>query len=220
MENVLGEVGKGGYIAFNILNFGRYSLAAGAIGAARGQMKFAAKYAQERTQFGKPIASFGLIKEKLANMAVKVYAGESANFRTAGLIDEVFESGLMLDTVKPGFSLALDEFAIECSALKFRCTEIAFEVADESIQVHGGYGFTEEFPAARALRDSRINRIFEGTNEINRLFIPATLLRRDQRGRFPLMKTALMLYAKKMFLRAPGDTGDSLQKAAASLAQA
>ena len=220
VENVLGEVGKGGYIAFNILNFGRYSLAAGAIGAARGQMKFAAKYAQERTQFGKPIASFGLIKEKLANMAVKVYAGESANFRTAGLIDEVFESGLMLDTVKPGFSLALDEFAIECSALKFRCTEIAFEVADESIQVHGGYGFTEEFPAARALRDSRINRIFEGTNEINRLFIPATLLRRDQRGRFPLMKTALMLYAKKMFLRAPGDTGDSLQNAAASLAQA
>ena len=220
VENVLGEVGKGGYIAFNILNFGRYTLAAGAIGAARGQMKFAAKYAQERTQFGKPIASFGLIKEKLANMAMKVYAGESANFRTAGLIDEVFATGLRLDTVQPGFALALDEFAIECSALKFRCTEIAFEVADESIQVHGGYGFTEEFPAARALRDARINRIFEGTNEINRLFIPINLLRRDQRGRFPLMKTALALFAKKLFLRPPSDTGDSLRNAAASLAQA
>ncbi|MFI5335860.1 MAG: acyl-CoA dehydrogenase family protein [Opitutales bacterium] len=220
VENVLGEVGKGAYIAFNILNFGRYSLAAGAIGGARDQIKHAAKYAVERQQFGKPISSFGLIQEKLANMAAKVYAGESANYRTAGLIDEVFETGMMLDSVKPGFALALDEFAIECSALKFRCTEIGFEVADESIQIHGGYGFTEEFPAARALRDSRINRIFEGTNEINRLFIPVTLLRRDQRGRFPLMKTALGLYAKKLFLRPPADTGDSLQNARASLAQA
>jgi hypothetical protein len=220
VENVLGEVGKGAYIAFNILNFGRYSLGAGAIGAARDQIRIAAKYALERTQFGKPLASFGLIQEKLANMAASVYAGESATYRTAGLIDEVFESGLMLDSVKPGFSLALDEFAIECSALKFKCTEIGFTVADESIQVHGGYGFTEEFPAARALRDSRINRIFEGTNEINRLFIPATLLRRDQRGRFPLMKTALALFAKKLFLGAPKDTGDALKNAAASLAQA
>lgn len=218
VENVLGEVGKGGYIAFNILNFGRYALGAGAIGAARDQLRHATKYAQERTQFGRPIASFGLIQDKLGTMAAKIYAGESANYRTAGLIDEVFEHGEMLDTIKPGFPRALDEFAIECSALKFRCTEIGFEVADEAIQIHGGYGFTEEFPAARGLRDARINRIFEGTNEINRLFIPATLLRRDQRGRFPLMKTALTTFAKKLFLRAPSDTGDVLKNALGSLA--
>jgi len=220
VENVLGEVGKGAYIAFNILNFGRYALGVAAIGAARDQLRHAAKYASERLQFGQPIASYGLIQDKLGTMAAKIYAGESANYRTAGLIDAVFETGLMLDSVKPGFPLALDEFAIECSALKFRCTEIGFEAADEALQVHGGYGFTEEFPAARALRDARINRIFEGTNEINRLFIPMTLLRRDQRGRFPLMKTALLLFAKKLFLRAPGDSGDSLENARACLAQA
>ncbi|MDP1580043.1 MAG: acyl-CoA dehydrogenase family protein [Candidatus Didemnitutus sp.] len=220
VENLLGEVGKGAYIAFNILNFGRYSLAAGVVGAARDQIRHSAKYAMERHQFGRPIGSFGLIQDKLAGMASKIYAAESATYRTAGLIDEVFEHGEMLDSMKPNFPRALDEFAIECSALKFRCTEIGFEVADESIQIHGGFGFTEEFPAARALRDSRINRIFEGTNEINRLFIPATLMRRDQRDRFPLMKTALALSLKRLFLRGPSDSGDVLKNALATLANA
>ncbi len=220
VENLLGEVGKGAYIAFNILNFGRYSLATGAIGAARDQIRHAAKYATERHQFGRPISSFGLIQDKLAAMASMVYAGESANYRTAGMIDEVFEHGEMLDSMTPAFPRALDEFAIECSALKVRCTEIGFMVADESIQIHGGFGFTEEFPAARALRDARINRIFEGTNEINRLFIPATLMRRDQRGRFPLMKTALAMALKRPFMRAPSDTGDVLKNALGTLANA
>ncbi len=220
VENLLGEVGKGAYIAFNILNFGRYSLATGAIGAARDQIRHAAKYATERHQFGRPISSFGLIQDKLAAMASMVYAGESANYRTAGMIDEVFEHGEMLDSMTPAFPRALDEFAIECSALKVRCTEIGFMVADESIQIHGGFGFTEEFPAARALRDARINRIFEGTNEINRLFIPATLMRRDQRGRFPLMKTALAMALKRPFMRAPSDTGDVLKNALGTLTNA
>lgn len=220
VENLLGEVGKGAYIAFNILNFGRYSLATGTIGAARDQIRHAAKYATERHQFGRPISSFGLIQDKLAAMASMVYAGESANYRTAGMIDEVFEHGEMLDSMSPAFPRALDEFAIECSALKVRCTEIGFMVADESIQIHGGFGFTEEFPAARALRDARINRIFEGTNEINRLFIPATLMRRDQRGRFPLMKTALAMALKRPFMRAPSDTGDVLKNALGTLTNA
>lgn len=218
--NLLGEIGKGAYIAFNILNFGRFSLAAGVIGGARDQIGHAAKYATERQQFGQPIASFGLIQDKLSSMAAKLYAAESATYRTAGLIDEVFEHGEMLNSMNPPFPRALDEFAIECSALKFRCTEIGFEIADESIQIHGGFGFTEDYPAARALRDSRINRIFEGTNEINRLFIPATLMRRDQRSRFPLMKTALALALKRPFLRPPAHTGDILQDTLGTLASA
>lgn len=186
VENVLGEVGKGAYIAFNILNFGRYSLGAGVMGPAKEQIRVATKYAQEREQFGKPLASFGLIQQKLADMAAKVFAGESATHRTAGLIDEVSATGEKLDATTPPFLRSLDEFALECSIVKVRCSEILFEVADESLQIHGGYGFTEEFSPARTLRDSRINRIFEGTNEINRLFIPGLLMRREQRGRFPL----------------------------------
>ena len=186
VENVLGEVGKGAYIAFNILNFGRYSLGAGIMGSAKEQMRIAVQYAQVRKQFGKPLISFGLIQQKLVDMAAKIYAGESASYRTAGLIDEVMATGQVLEFVCPPFPRALDEFALECSVVKVRCSEILFEVADESLQVHGGYGFSEEYSPARALRDSRINRIFEGTNEINRLFLLSMLVRREQRGRFPL----------------------------------
>lgn len=189
VENVLGEVGKGGHLAFNILNFGRYSLAASIMGAARDQIRFATKYALERHQFGKPLASFGLIRQKLAEMAVKVFAAESSTYRTAGLIDDVFAMEKQRGPISPGMPRALDEFAMEASILKVRCTEFLFEIADESLQIHGGYGYTEEFPAARALRDARINRIFEGTNEINRLFIPGLLTRREQKGRFPLTQS-------------------------------
>lgn len=186
VENVLGGVGNGAYIAFNILNFGRYSLGAGLVGPAREQIRVSARYAQERRQFGKPLAAFGLIQQKLADMAVKVYAVESAAYRTAGLIDAVAATGEQLDLTTPGFTRSLDEFALEASIVKVRSSEMLFEVADESLQIHGGYGFTEEFSPARVLRDSRINRIFEGTNEINRLFVPALLVRRERRGRFPL----------------------------------
>lgn len=212
VANVLGEVGKGAYIAFNILNFGRYSLGAGVMGAAKEQVRVAVKYAQERHQFGKPLASFGLIQQKLADMAAKVFAGESATHRTAGLIDGLFATGEMLDTMTPHFARALDEFAVECSILKVRCSEILSEVADESLQIHGGYGFTEEFSPARVLRDSRINRIFEGTNEINRLFIPGTLLRREQRGRFPLTQAIGRTFAG-LAAGPPADTGDDLLNA-------
>lgn len=186
VDNVLGGVGKGAYIAFNILNFGRYSLAAGLVGPAREQIRQAARYAQERQQFGRPLASFGLIQQKIAEMATKLYAVESATYRTTGLIDAVAATGEKLDLTEPAFPRSLDEFALEAAIVKVRSSEMLFELADEALQIHGGYGFTEEFPPARVLRDARINRIFEGTNEINRLFVPGLLLRREQRGRFPL----------------------------------
>ena len=186
VENVLGEVGKGAYIAFNILNVGRFNLGAGAIGGSKESLKIAARYAQERQQFGRPIASFGLIQHKLAEMAARIFAGESSVYRTAAMIDAVMATGEKMDSTKPPFPRGLDEFALECSIIKVAGSEILGYVTDETLQIHGGYGYTEEFPAARSYRDARINRIFEGTNEINRLFIPGLLMRRAQRGRYPL----------------------------------
>jgi hypothetical protein len=187
VENLLGEVGKGAYIAFNILNVGRFKLGAGVLGAAKESLRVATRYALERQQFGRPIASFGLIQHKLAEMAARIFVGESAVYRTAAMIDAVQETGEMMDSTNPPFPRSLDEFALECSVIKVACSEILDEVVDETLQIHGGYGYTEEFPAARGMRDSRINRIFEGTNEINRLFIPGLLMRRAQRGRYPLV---------------------------------
>ncbi|MCO5050963.1 MAG: acyl-CoA dehydrogenase family protein [Verrucomicrobiae bacterium] len=187
VENLLGGVGKGAYIAFNILNSGRFKLGAGAIGAAKESLRVATQYALERQQFGRPLASFGLIQHKLAEMAVRIFAGESTVYRTAALMDAVFATGETVDSTTPPFPRGLEEFALECSIIKVAGSEILDDVADESLQIHGGYGFTEEFSPARTVRDSRINRIFEGTNEINRLFIPGLLLRRAQRGRLPLI---------------------------------
>jgi hypothetical protein len=221
-ENLLGEIGKGAYIAFNILNAGRFKLGAGAIGAAKESLKTATRYSLERQQFGRPLASFGLIQQKLAEMAVRIFVGESAVYRTAGMIDAVMETGEMIDSTNPPFPRGLDEFALECSIIKVACSEILDDVADESLQIHGGYGYTEEFPAARVTRDSRINRIFEGTNEINRLFIPGTLLRRSQRGRLPLV--AAIAQVSKGLLDSPSldDTAaaDELSLAGALLANA
>lgn len=186
VENVLGGVGKGAYIAFNILNFGRFGLGAGAVGGSAEMIRTATKYAQERHQFGRPIASFGLIQQKLGEMAARTFAVESATYRTAGMIDAVMATGEMMDLTDPPFPRGMEELAIECSILKVACSEALFQVVDEGLQIHGGYGYSEEYSPARATRDARINRIFEGTNEINRLFIPSTLLRRAQRGRFEL----------------------------------
>lgn len=184
VENILGGVGKGAYIAFNILNFGRFSLGAGTVGGAAEMLRTATKYALERRQFDRPIASFGLIQQKLGRMAARIFAADSATYRTAALIDAAMATGETLDLTEPPFPSGMEEFAVECSIIKVACSEALFFVTDEGLQIHGGYGYTEEFTPARATRDARINRIFEGTNEINRLFITGTLLRRAQRGRF------------------------------------
>jgi alkylation response protein AidB-like acyl-CoA dehydrogenase len=222
VENLLGEAGKGAYIAFNILNAGRFKLGSGAIGAAKESLKGATRYALERQQFGRPIASFGLIQQKLAEMAARVFAGESAVCRTAAMIEAVLETGETMDSMKPPFLRGLDEFALECSIIKVAGSEILDDVADEALQIHGGYGYTEEFPAARACRDSRINRIFEGTNEINRLFIPGLLLRRAQRGRFPLIPAITKVTNELLDLPPLEDNagGDELLSAHALLANA
>ncbi len=218
--NVLGQVGKGAYIAFNILNLGRLKLGAGVLGGAKAALAGAAQYATERRQFGQPIAAFGLIQHKLAETAARICAVESALFRVAGQIDDVRASGEMLPVMQPPFPRAIDEFAIECSILKVAGSETLDYAVDEALQVHGGYGYTEEFPAARAYRDARINRIFEGTNEINRLFIPTMLLRRAQRGRLPLMAAVTHVARNSLDLAPAEDAGDDLLNARGLLANA
>ncbi len=190
VDRVLGEIGQGHKIAFNILNIGRFKLGAGAVGAAKDCLAIALAYARERHQHGRPIASFGMIQRKLADMATRIYVADSMSYRTAGLMDE---AAAAIDKDAPDASrrlveAAVEEYTIEASILKVFGTETLDVVADESLQILGGYGFTADYPVERHYRDSRINRIFEGTNEINRLIIPATLVKRIGRGRLPYLE--------------------------------
>jgi alkylation response protein AidB-like acyl-CoA dehydrogenase len=186
---LLGEIGQGHKIAFNILNIGRFKLGAGAVGAAKECLQIARDYARDRRQFGQPIASFGMIQRKLADMATRIYVADSMSYRTAGLMDAAAAAidPAAPDATKRLVKESIEEYTIEASVLKVFGTETLDFVADESLQVLGGYGFTAEYPVERHYRDSRINRIFEGTNEINRLIIPATLLKRIGQGGLPFM---------------------------------
>ncbi|KAB2492284.1 acyl-CoA dehydrogenase family protein [Priestia endophytica] len=202
-ENVLGEIGRGHIIAFNILNIGRYKLGVGAIGASKHAFELAVKYTNERKQFKTKISQFSLTKEKLATMAAKIYATESSVYRTVGLFDERMGS-LNEEERKDGGKVAasIAEYAIECSLNKFFGTEVLDYVVDEGLQLHGGYGFMEEYEISRLYQDSRINRIFEGTNEINRLLVPATYLRKGVKGELPLFEKAQALQEEMMMTRA------------------
>ena len=187
--NVLGEIGKGHKVAFNVLNYGRFKLGAMCSGGARSVIGEAARYAAQRKQFGQPIASFGAIRHKLAEMAVKEYAVESMLYRTAGLIDAMLQGSHENEDVLA----ALEEYAIEASILKVASSEMLDYVLDENVQIHGGNGFVRDYPAERHYRDARVNRIFEGTNEINRLLIPGMLARRAVKGALPLIAAAKKL---------------------------
>ena len=190
-ENLLGEIGKGHKVAFNVLNYGRFKLGASTVGGTRGAIGEAARYAAQRQQFGEPIASFGAIKHKLGEMTVRAYAIESMVFRTAGLIDASLEGREATDD--GALLAALEEYAIESSIVKVAGSEALHYVLDENVQIHGGNGFVKDYPAERHYRDSRINRIFEGTNEINRLLIPGMLVKRALKGGLPLVEAAKRL---------------------------
>ncbi|WP_026559065.1 acyl-CoA dehydrogenase family protein [Bacillus sp. J37] len=210
IENLLGELGKGHVIAFNILNIGRYKLAVGTIGGSKRLIDVAVQYANQRQQFKTPISSFSLIQEKLANMAVKTYAMESSVYRTVGLFEDRM-SRLTDDEIKDGKEVAksIAEYAIECSLNKVFGSETLDYVVDEAVQIHGGYGFMAEYEVERVYRDSRINRIFEGTNEINRLLVPGTYLRKALKGELPLFQKAQSLQEELMMLM-PEEVGDGI----------
>jgi alkylation response protein AidB-like acyl-CoA dehydrogenase len=187
-DRVLGEIGKGHKIAFNILNIGRFKLGAGSVGAAKDCLAIALDYARNRHQHGRAIAGFGMIQRKLADMATRIYVADSMSYRTAGLMDDAADAVGQDAPDARIVEQAIEEYTIEASVMKVFGTETLDFVADESLQILGGYGFTADYPVERHYRDSRINRIFEGTNEINRLIIPATLVKKIGRGGLPYLE--------------------------------
>jgi alkylation response protein AidB-like acyl-CoA dehydrogenase len=209
VENVLGEVGRGHIIAFNILNVGRFKLGAACVGGARASLQNAIGWAKERKAFHKTIADFGLVREKVAQMATQIYVGESMIYRTVGMMDSALGQ---IDKHSEGAAMeirrAIEEYAVECSIIKVWCSELLDFVVDETMQIYGGYGFVEEYPAERAYRDSRVNRIFEGTNEINRLIITGWLLKRAMSGQLPLLPAIKKLMDEVMSGPSFGDEAE------------
>jgi alkylation response protein AidB-like acyl-CoA dehydrogenase len=187
--NLIGNVGDGAKIAFNVLNVGRFKLGASVTGGAKLAIRESVRYANERHQFNKPISSFGAIKHKLAEMAIRTWVAESITYRTVGMIDALIGDGA--DNAKK--LQAIEEYAVESSINKVACSESLDYVVDEMVQIYGGYGYSADYPAEKAYRDSRINRIFEGTNEINRMLIPGQLMKRAMKGRLPLLQAAKAL---------------------------
>lgn len=199
VENLLHKPGKGHHIALNVLNMGRYKLGCVAVGACKAVLKTAAAYANQREQFGRPISTFGAVSEKLARMAVRLYALESVAYRTVGLIDASLHG---MDQSAADYAdkaiAAIREYAVECSINKILGSEVLEYLADECLQIHGGYGYIQEYPAEGYFRDARINRIYEGTNEVNRLLIPGELIKKAMKGKLPLMAAGRKLMSEIM----------------------
>jgi len=199
VENLLGEKGRGHKIAFNVLNIGRLKLGACVTGAAKSALDVGIKYANERKQFNTPISQFGAISEKIADITTEIFASESLVYRLAGLLDEklnTIEKGI--DGYYEEYLKGIEEYAVECCISKVFCSEILGRTVDEVLQIHGGYGFVSDYPAERYYRDERINRIYEGTNEINRLLIPGMILRRSMKGELPLQAEAMKAFESLM----------------------
>jgi alkylation response protein AidB-like acyl-CoA dehydrogenase len=189
VTNLIGNVGDGAKIAFNILNVGRFKLGASVTGGAKLAIHEAVRYANERHQFNRPISSFGAIKHKLAEMAIRTWVAESITYRTVGMIDALIGDGASGEKKLQ----SIEEYAVESSINKVACSEALDYVVDEMVQIYGGYGYSADYPAEKAYRDSRINRIFEGTNEINRMLIPGQLLKRAMKGKLGLLQAAKAL---------------------------
>jgi len=209
VENVLGEVGKGNIVALNVLNMGRFSLGAGCLGGAKNALQEATAYAKKRVQFGKPICEFGLIRQKIAEMAIRCFIMESMVYRTGGLTARIFKTvDRQAEDVGMRMAKAIEEYNIEDSINKVFCSEMVGYVADEAVQIHGGYGYIHDYPVERGYRDERINRIWEGTNEINRLLIIEMLIKRAIKNRLPLLSAAQRLGSELLTLRPNREVDD------------
>jgi len=216
VENVLGEVGRGHVVAFNTLNVGRFKLGAGCLGGAKSALQVAVSYAKQRVQFGRPISEYGLIKHKIAEMAIRSFAMESMVYRTAALVDRILQRiDRHADDVGIRMANGIEEYAIEDSINKVYCSEMAGYTVDEALQIHGGYGYIHDYAIERGYRDSRINRIWEGTNEINRLLIMDMLTKRAMKNRLPVLAAAQKVVNELLTLRPKVETDDgklTLQK--------